>query len=74
MKIIDTFEHERKMALYLDINGSEIPPHISNAVYDGKTYTICKYDILNSISGKKSVVVLIDTQDEFRLGENIFLT
>ena len=73
MLIKDVFLHENKKAIYISIDDIKFPDKISGVTIQEKQYNVLKYDKMVSISGKLSLVVLLDTKDELEIGQEIFI-
>ena len=73
MLIKDVFLHENKKAIYISLDGMNFPDKISVAIIQGKRYNILKYDKMVAISGRFSLVVLLDTEDELEIGQEIII-
>lgn len=74
MIIADVFEHKNRTAVYIILEKEDVPNSIFNMILDSKTYDVIEYDVMISITGYRSIVVLVDTKDEIKIGQSVVLT
>ena len=51
----------------------DAPNSIFNMILDSKTYDVIEYDVMTSITGYRSIVVLVDTKDKIGIGQSVIL-
>lgn len=73
MTIVDVFEHKKNTAVYIEVGTDNVPDSISSMTVDSATYNVIEYDVMSSIVGIVSIVVLVDTKDEIKIGETVVL-
>ncbi len=73
MLIKDVFLYDNKTAIYISMDDEIIPDEILFATINGKRYDVLKHDKMESIIGKKSLTLLLDTQDDLELGLEIVI-
>ena len=74
MTIVDVFEHKNKTAVYIEVSTDDIvPDSISSIVVGNEAYKVIEYDVMSSIVGIVSIVVLVDAKDEIKIGQSVVL-
>lgn len=71
MKIVDSWKMNGKTAIYC--TGEDIDAYIKKdrITIDEKEYKIAGFDLLTSISGIKSLMLLLDSDDDIALNQKI---
>ncbi|GEM_PF-3304507 len=73
MRIVDSFEYENKIAVYLDVDKSDIEliKNAKKVSINNEKLDIIKKDFLTSLIGKRSVVLLLNTSKLIDKEQNI---
>ena len=73
MRIVDSFEYENKIAVYLDVDESDVEliKNAKKVSINNEKLDIVKKDFLTSLIGKRSVVLLLNTSKLIDKEQNI---
>ena len=73
MLIVDVFKIGGKTAVYCIPNEDEVSIDINNVIIDNIGYKVLKKDVMTALSGKTSIVLLLDTTNDISVNQNLFI-